>query len=206
MGLRLVEGIDPAVFAALSGRELSGPASTSLIAEGLLTRKPGGKLAATPDGRAAAGRGGGGSGGVDQARHARASHPSIDESPEPLCKRFSGQARDAAPAGCASASDCTPVLLRPRPQIPRRGVHRDDLAVAQFEHGEAAVDLAVGPEAEDAVGAGETRGIGQHRFGEALRALRARQRRRERDRVIGQRRGAGRGAVEALPDSGRRRR
>jgi oxygen-independent coproporphyrinogen-3 oxidase len=50
MGLRLVEGIDPAVFKALSGRSLREPRVTSLILDGLLTRKPGGKLAATPDG------------------------------------------------------------------------------------------------------------------------------------------------------------
>jgi coproporphyrinogen III oxidase-like Fe-S oxidoreductase len=50
MGLRLVEGIDPAVFKALSGRSLSETRVTSLILDGLLTRKPGGKIACTPEG------------------------------------------------------------------------------------------------------------------------------------------------------------
>lgn len=50
MGLRLVEGIDPAVFTALSGRTLSQTRIDSLIDDGLLTFKPGGKLACTPDG------------------------------------------------------------------------------------------------------------------------------------------------------------
>lgn len=50
MGLRLVEGIDPAVFKALSGRALSKTRVESLIGDGLLTRKPGDKLACTPDG------------------------------------------------------------------------------------------------------------------------------------------------------------
>ncbi len=50
MGLRLVEGIDPAIFAVLSGRELKAERVESLIGDGLLVRKPGGKLACTPDG------------------------------------------------------------------------------------------------------------------------------------------------------------
>lgn len=50
MGLRLVEGIDPAKFAALSGRTLKADRVKSLIAQGLLAHKPAGKLAATPDG------------------------------------------------------------------------------------------------------------------------------------------------------------
>jgi oxygen-independent coproporphyrinogen-3 oxidase len=50
MGLRLVEGIDPATFAALSGRKLKSERVESLIGEGMLTRKPGGKLACTPEG------------------------------------------------------------------------------------------------------------------------------------------------------------
>ncbi|MGO4740945.1 radical SAM family heme chaperone HemW [Bosea sp. 2KB_26] len=50
MGLRLVEGIDPVAFRALSGRDLKADRVDSLMKEGLLTRKPGGKLAATPDG------------------------------------------------------------------------------------------------------------------------------------------------------------
>ena len=50
MGLRLVQGIDTATFAALSGRELKSERVESLIGEGMLTRKPGGKLACTPDG------------------------------------------------------------------------------------------------------------------------------------------------------------
>ena len=50
MGLRLVEGIDPAIFTALSGRELKGQRVQSLIEDGLLARKPSGKLACTPEG------------------------------------------------------------------------------------------------------------------------------------------------------------
>jgi putative oxygen-independent coproporphyrinogen III oxidase len=50
MGLRLVEGIDPAVFRALSGRTLSASRVDGLVAERLLVRKPGGKIACTPDG------------------------------------------------------------------------------------------------------------------------------------------------------------
>jgi oxygen-independent coproporphyrinogen-3 oxidase len=50
MGLRLVEGIDPRKFHALSGRHLDPSRVDSLIGDGLLARKPGGKLAATPDG------------------------------------------------------------------------------------------------------------------------------------------------------------
>ncbi|WP_372686983.1 radical SAM family heme chaperone HemW [Bosea sp. (in: a-proteobacteria)] len=50
MGLRLVEGVDPAVFTALSGRTLSQTRIDSLIGDGLLAFKPGGKLACTPDG------------------------------------------------------------------------------------------------------------------------------------------------------------
>jgi oxygen-independent coproporphyrinogen-3 oxidase len=50
MGLRLVEGIDPATFSALSGRELKAQRVESLIDDGLLTAKPGGKLACTPEG------------------------------------------------------------------------------------------------------------------------------------------------------------
>lgn len=50
MGLRLVEGIDLRKFHALSGRELDASRVDSLIGDGLLARKPGGKLAATPDG------------------------------------------------------------------------------------------------------------------------------------------------------------
>ncbi|RDJ20249.1 coproporphyrinogen III oxidase [Bosea caraganae] len=50
MGLRLVEGIDPAKFAALSGRELKTSRVNSLVDDGLLTYKLDGKLAATPNG------------------------------------------------------------------------------------------------------------------------------------------------------------
>jgi oxygen-independent coproporphyrinogen-3 oxidase len=50
MGLRLVEGIDPAVFSALSGRELSPTRVANLIAEKLLARTAAGKIAATPAG------------------------------------------------------------------------------------------------------------------------------------------------------------
>ncbi|WP_410050619.1 radical SAM family heme chaperone HemW [Bosea sp. BH3] len=50
MGLRLVEGIDPSVFRALAGRPLNEKRIASLIDDKLLMRRPGGKLAATPEG------------------------------------------------------------------------------------------------------------------------------------------------------------
>ena len=50
MGLRLVEGIIPATFAALSGRMLNAKRVESLVTEGMLVRKAGGKLACTPEG------------------------------------------------------------------------------------------------------------------------------------------------------------
>jgi putative oxygen-independent coproporphyrinogen III oxidase len=50
MGLRLVEGIRPATFLALSGRELKPARVESLIGDGMLMHKPDGKLGCTPDG------------------------------------------------------------------------------------------------------------------------------------------------------------
>ncbi len=50
MGLRLVEGIDPERFRALSGRALDPKRVDSLIADGLLLHRPGGRLACSPDG------------------------------------------------------------------------------------------------------------------------------------------------------------
>ncbi|WP_248307638.1 radical SAM family heme chaperone HemW [Bosea sp. FBZP-16] len=50
MGLRLVEGIDLDVFEGLAGRKLNGNRIGSLIAEGFLTRRANGRLAATPEG------------------------------------------------------------------------------------------------------------------------------------------------------------
>jgi putative oxygen-independent coproporphyrinogen III oxidase len=50
MGLRLVEGIDPATFAALSGRQLNQKRVESLIGQGMLMRKPDGKIACSPEG------------------------------------------------------------------------------------------------------------------------------------------------------------
>jgi oxygen-independent coproporphyrinogen-3 oxidase len=50
MGLRLVEGIDPKVFEALSGRSLAAKRVADLIDERLLMVRAGGRLAATPDG------------------------------------------------------------------------------------------------------------------------------------------------------------
>jgi coproporphyrinogen III oxidase-like Fe-S oxidoreductase len=50
MGLRLVEGIDPATFKALAGRDLTRSRVESLIAQDLIARTGSGKLAATPDG------------------------------------------------------------------------------------------------------------------------------------------------------------
>jgi hypothetical protein len=50
MGLRLVEGIDPPTFLALSGRELKPARVESLIGDGMLMHKPDGKLGCTPDG------------------------------------------------------------------------------------------------------------------------------------------------------------
>lgn len=50
MGLRLSEGVDPAVFARLAGRELDPARVASLIGEGLVARRDGGRLAATQEG------------------------------------------------------------------------------------------------------------------------------------------------------------
>jgi len=50
MGLRLVEGIDPTIFSALSGRNLNATRVANLIDERMLVRKADGRLAATPDG------------------------------------------------------------------------------------------------------------------------------------------------------------
>ena len=50
MGLRLAEGIDPARYAALKGRPLSGERITALCGDGLLARLPGGRIAATARG------------------------------------------------------------------------------------------------------------------------------------------------------------
>ena len=48
MGLRLAEGIDPARYAALKGRPLNGNRIGVLVADGLLERRSGGRIAATP--------------------------------------------------------------------------------------------------------------------------------------------------------------
>ena len=50
MGLRLMEGIDPARYAALKGRPLNGNRIGVLVADGLLERRSGGRIAATPRG------------------------------------------------------------------------------------------------------------------------------------------------------------
>jgi oxygen-independent coproporphyrinogen-3 oxidase len=50
MGLRLSEGIDPAVYAALAGHGFSEKRVASLIDDGLITLRPDGRIAATPDG------------------------------------------------------------------------------------------------------------------------------------------------------------
>ena len=50
MGLRLAEGIDPARYAALKGRPLNGNRVGVLVADGLLERRPGGRIAATAHG------------------------------------------------------------------------------------------------------------------------------------------------------------
>ncbi|WP_342106468.1 radical SAM family heme chaperone HemW [Methylobacterium sp. SI9] len=47
MGLRLREGIDPERYAALKGRPLNGNRIGMLIGDGLLERRPGGRIAAT---------------------------------------------------------------------------------------------------------------------------------------------------------------
>lgn len=47
MGLRLREGIDPARYAALKGRPLNDNRIGMLIGDGLLERRPGGRIAAT---------------------------------------------------------------------------------------------------------------------------------------------------------------
>ena len=50
MGLRLREGIDPAIYAALSGREIKAARLDSLIADGMVTRGADGRVTATPEG------------------------------------------------------------------------------------------------------------------------------------------------------------
>ncbi|MGU3662656.1 radical SAM family heme chaperone HemW [Methylobacterium sp. A49B] len=50
MGLRLAEGIDPARYAALKGRPLNGNRVGMLVGDGLLERRPGGRIAATARG------------------------------------------------------------------------------------------------------------------------------------------------------------
>jgi oxygen-independent coproporphyrinogen-3 oxidase len=52
MGLRLAEGIDPARYAALAGRELSPARIEELLGYGLVARRPGGRLATTREGAA----------------------------------------------------------------------------------------------------------------------------------------------------------
>ncbi|MDP4023213.1 radical SAM family heme chaperone HemW [Methylobacterium sp. NEAU 140] len=50
MGLRLAEGIDPARYAALKGRPIDVARLEPLVADGLIARLPGGRIAATPRG------------------------------------------------------------------------------------------------------------------------------------------------------------
>ena len=50
MGLRLSEGIDPRRFARLAGRPLDQQRIASLIEEGMLDRRPDGRLRVTPEG------------------------------------------------------------------------------------------------------------------------------------------------------------
>ncbi len=50
MGLRLAEGIDPARYAALKGRSLDPARIDGLVADGLVVRRPDGRIAATPRG------------------------------------------------------------------------------------------------------------------------------------------------------------
>ncbi len=50
MGLRLAEGIDPARYRAISGRALDAGRLGALMAEGMIARRPDGRLAATAEG------------------------------------------------------------------------------------------------------------------------------------------------------------
>ncbi|KQT84229.1 radical SAM family heme chaperone HemW [Methylobacterium sp. Leaf466] len=50
MGMRLAEGIDPARYAALKGRALDADRLATLVAEGLVARRPGGRIATTARG------------------------------------------------------------------------------------------------------------------------------------------------------------
>jgi putative oxygen-independent coproporphyrinogen III oxidase len=52
MALRLKEGIDPARFARLSGREIAPAQIADLAGHGMIAQLPGGRIAATPDGAA----------------------------------------------------------------------------------------------------------------------------------------------------------
>src|SRR5690242_16222451 len=78
----------------------------------------------------------------------------------------------------------------------RRTRDSNAAALRHLHYREPALIGAVGAETEQAVDAGETRGVGEHVGREARGALRARERGNEGDGVIGQRRGADRlGAV-----------
>ncbi len=50
MGLRLTEGIAPARYAVLKGRPLDSERITALVQDGLLARRPDGRIAATATG------------------------------------------------------------------------------------------------------------------------------------------------------------
>ena len=50
MGLRLVEGVDPATYAALSGRGLDARRIAALVSDGLVRETAGGRLAVTAEG------------------------------------------------------------------------------------------------------------------------------------------------------------
>ena len=50
MGLRLREGIDPAIYRTLAGRSFSPKRIDSLLADGLIALTRDGRIAATPEG------------------------------------------------------------------------------------------------------------------------------------------------------------
>ena len=142
MGLRLVEGIDPARYSALR-RSLTRSEADIDTARGRRRGDNGRRSSACDAERLpAARRGGRGSGGLD---------------------------------------------LRARLERLRRRTQHLTARGRNTQHGQASLIGAVGTEAEYAVDAGKTRGIGQRRLAETLRALRFHKSRDKGNRIVRER-------------------
>ena len=175
MGLRLAEGIDPeALCGAVRPRARSGPDRHA--ARGRRHRRRRRRQAARDASRISGARcrGGGSRGVIAIVREA-----------EPIRRP---QGSTSVSAYAAEDDSYAPKLFGdPATGCCRRG---------DLHHRKAALVGAVGAEPEQAVDAGKARRVGQRFRRKTLRALRSRQRRDQRHRVIGQRRGAHRvGAV-----------